>query len=166
MVPNSYSFSLVSENKVLGYLKKLGVNKATGLDDISSRFVRDGASIIACPLTHVINLSLIQGIVPEDLKSDRVVPLFKKNNKKEVGNYRPVSILTILSKVFERALYDQIEFFLDQRQLLYKFQSGFRSRYSTDTCLIHLTDYIKFQMDQGHFVGRILLDMQKSIRYG
>ena len=80
--------------------------------------MRDGASIITCPLTHVINLSLIQGIVPEDLKSDRVVPLFKKNNKKEAGNYRPVSILTILSKVFERALYDQIEFFLDQRQLL------------------------------------------------
>ena len=109
VVPNSYSFSLVSENRVLVYLKNLSAKKATGLDGIPSRFVRDGASVIACPLTNVINLSLIQGVVPEDLKSARVVPLFKKNDKTEVGNYRPVSILTILSKVFERVVYDQVE---------------------------------------------------------
>ena len=162
VVPNSYSFSLVSENRVLGYLKNLSAKKATGLDGIPSRFVRDGASVIACPLTHVINLSLIQGVVPEDLKSARVVPLFKKNDKTEVGNYRPVSILTILSKVFERVVYDQMESYLNQKRLLYKFQSGFRSRFSTDTCLIHLTDFIKFQMDQGHYVGMILLDLQKA----
>ena len=110
----------------------------------------------------MINLSLIQGVVPEDLKSARVVPFFKKNDKTEVGNYRPVSILTILSKVFERVVYDQVESYLNQKRLLYKFQSGFRSRFSTDTCLIHLTDFIKFQMDQGHYVGMILLDLQKA----
>ena len=160
--PNSYSFSIVSENKVLKYLNSLGINKATGLDGIPSRFVRDGALIIACPLTHVINLSLIQGVVPDDLKSARVVPLFKKNDKTEVGNYRPVSILTIISKVFERVVYDQVESYLDQKKLLYKFQSGFRCRYSTDTCLTHLTHFIKFQMDQGNFVGMVLLDLQKA----
>ena len=131
--PNSYSFSFVSENNVLKYLNSLGINKATGLDGIPSRFVRDGASIIACPLTHVFDLSLIQGIVPDDLKSARVVPLFKKNDKTEVGNFRPVSILTIISKVFERVVYDQVESYLDQKKLRYKFPSGFRSRYSTDT---------------------------------
>ena len=110
----------------------------------------------------MINLSLIQGFVPEDLKSARVVLLFKKNDKTEVGNYRPVSILTILSKNFERVVYDQVESYLNQKRLLYKFQSGFRSRFSTDTCLIHLTDFIKFQMDQGHYVGMILLDLQKA----
>ena len=69
VVPDSYSFSVVSENKVLGYLNKLSANKATRLDGIPSRFVKDGASIIACPLSHVINLSLIQGTIPDDLKS-------------------------------------------------------------------------------------------------
>ena len=160
--PNSYSFLIVSENKVLKYLNSLGINKATGLDGIPSRVVRDGALIIDCPLTHVINLSLNQGVVPDDLKSARVVPLFKKNDKTEVGNYRPVSTLTIISKVFERFVYDQFESYLDQKKLLYTFQSGFRSRYSTDTCLTHLTDFIKFQMDQGHFVGMVLLDLQKA----
>ena len=132
------------------------------MDGILARFVRDNASIIVCRLSHVINLSLVHGIVPDDLKSARVVPLFKKNDKTEVGNYRPVSILSIISKVFERVVYDQIQTYLDERKLLYNFQSGFRPRFSTDTCLIHLTDFIKFQMDKGYLVGMVLLDLQKA----
>ena len=103
---------------------------------------------------------MIQGVVPDDLKSAREVSLFKKSDKTEVGNYPPVSILTIISKVFERGVYDQVESYLDQKKLLYKFQSGFRTRYSSYICLTHLTDFIKFQMDEGHFVGMVLLDLQ------
>ena len=146
--PNDYSFSVVSENKILKYLNNLSAKKATGLDGIPARFVRDSASNIVCPMSHVINLSLTQGIVPDDLKSARVVLLFKKNDKTEVRNYHPVSILSIISKVFERVVYDQIQTYLDDRKLLYNFQSGFRPQFSTDTCLIHLTDFIKFQMDK------------------
>ena len=138
------------------------LKKATGLDGIPARFVMDSASIIACPLRHVINLSLIQCIVPDDLESARVVPIFKKNDKTEVGNHRPVSILSITSKVFERVVYDQLETNLDERKLLYDLQSGFRPKYSTDTCLIHQTDFIKFQMDKGNAVGMVLLDLQKA----
>ena len=112
-------------------LNNSNVKKATGLDGIPARFVRDSASIIASPLSNVINLSLLQGVVPDDLKSARVVPLFKKNDKIEVENYRPVSVLGIVSKVFERDVSDQIETYLDEKKLLYKLQSGFRKRFST-----------------------------------
>ena len=78
-------------------------------------------SIIVCPLTHIINLSVIQAVIPDDLKSARVVPLFKKNDKTEIGNYRPVSILGIISKVVEKVVYDQIETYLDEKKLLFKF---------------------------------------------
>ena len=159
---NAYSFSIVTEGKVLKLLNALSINKATGLDGIPSRFVRDSASIIVSPLTHIINLSIIQGVVPDDLKIARVVPLFKKNDKTEVGNYRPVSILSIISKVVEKVVYEQIETYLDEKKLLYDFQSGFRGRFSTDTCLIHLTDFIKFEMDKGNLVGMVLLDLQKA----
>ena len=87
VIPNNFSFSIMSENQILKYLSKLSVSKSTGLDGIPCKFVRDSASIIACPLTHIINLSLIQGVVPDDLKSARVVPIFKKNDKTDVGNY-------------------------------------------------------------------------------
>ena len=162
VLPNSFSFSVVSENKILVYLNKLSIKKATGLDGIPCRFVRDGASIIASPLAHIVNLSLIQGSVPDDLKTARVVPLFKKNDKTDVGNYRPVSILSIISKIFEKVVYDQVESYLRDNNLLYNFQSGFRRGFSTDTCLIHLSDYMKFEMDKGHLVGMVMLDLQKA----
>jgi hypothetical protein len=162
VVNNNYSFSIVSESKVYKYLNKLSTNKATGLDGIPARFIVDSASLIAKPIAHIINLSLIQGSVPDDLKSARVVPLYKKNDKTEVGNYRPVSILSVISKVFERVVYDQIETYLKDKQLLYDLQSGFRTGFSTDTCLIHLSDYIRFEMDKGHIVGMVLLDLQKA----
>ena len=82
----------MSENNVLGYLNKLSANKATELNGIPLRFVIDGVSIIACRVSHVINLSLIQGTIPDDLKSARVVPLFMSNESTKVGYYCRVSI--------------------------------------------------------------------------
>ena len=86
------------------------INKATCLAGIPSRIVKDRFPIIVIPLTHIINLS--QGIVPEDLKSARVVPLLKKQDNLSVGNYRPVSIFYNVSKNFERVVYDQVESYL------------------------------------------------------
>ena len=96
------------------------------------------------------------------MKSARVIPLYKKNDKTEVGNYRPVSILSIISKIFERVVYDQVVGYLDDKKLLYSFQSGFRRGFSTETCLIHLSDFIRFNMDKGNLVGMVLLDLQKA----
>ena len=113
-------------------------------------------------LCHIINLSLIQGSVPDSLKSARVFPLFKKNDNTEVGNYRPVSILNVISKILERVVYDQRNDYLTSKDLLFKYQSGFRRKFSTETCFIHLTDFIRFHMDKGNVVGMILLDLQKA----
>ena len=111
------------------------------------------------PIAHIINLSVITGVVPDDLKSARVVPLF---NKTETGNCRPVSILNIVSKVLERVIYDQFESYLLQNKLLFEYQSGFRRGFSTDTCLDHLLDHIRFQMDKSNLTGMVLLDLQKA----
>ena len=77
--------------------------------------MRDSESVITWPVTHVINLSIIQGVVP------RVVPLFKKNDKIEVSNYRPVSIICNISKVFERVVYEQVDAYLDQKRFCTNF---------------------------------------------
>ena len=82
---DNYSFSIVSEEKCFKYINSLSVNKAVGLDGIPSRFIRDAAPVIAHPFSHIINLSIIQGAVPEDLKSARVVPLFKKMIKQKLA---------------------------------------------------------------------------------
>ena len=75
--------------------------------------------------------------MPDSLKSARVIPLFKKNDKTEVGNYRPVFNLNVISKVLERIVYDQLNDYLTSKDL-FKYQSGFRRKFSTETCLFHL----------------------------
>ena len=82
------------------------------MDGIPARLIKDSASIVTVPIAHIINLSVIIGVVPDDLKSARVVPLFKKNDNTENGNYRPVSILNIGSMVLEKVIYDQSEGYL------------------------------------------------------
>ena len=76
--------------------------------------------------------------------------------------HRPVSILSIVSKILEKSVHSQLVTYLDHNNILYEFQSGFRSRYSTDTCLIHLFDYLKGNTSKGLFTGMLLLDLQKA----
>ena len=107
-------------------------------------------------------MSIDTNTVPDELKFAKVKPLFKKNSRLDVGNYRPVSILCIVSKILERSVYVQMEKYLNENNIIYGNQSGFRKGFSTDTCLINLTDHIKMQLSQGNFVGMVLLDLQKA----
>ena len=96
------------------------------------------------------------------MKFAKVKPLFKKGSRLDASNYRPVSILPIVSKILERAVYNQVVGYLDKNNLMYENQSGFRKAYSTDTCLINLTDQIKLDMSKGLYVGMVLIDLQKA----
>ena len=83
--------------------------KATGLDGMPVRFIEDGVTQITAPMTHIVILPLYSCIVPDDMKIARVVPLYKNNSETDPGKYRPVSILSVVSKILERVAYNQIE---------------------------------------------------------
>ena len=109
----------VSEDFVYKELLKLNPSKSTGLDEIPARFIRDGASVLKIPITFIVNLSLSSGKVPDDMKVARVKPLYKKNSSLEAGNYRPVSILSIVSKILEKCVHSQLhQFFGDDHLIL------------------------------------------------
>ena len=152
----------VSRDFVRRQLHALNPKKARGLDDISSLFLRDGSVSIVEPLSHIINTSIFTERVPLGFKQARVLPLFKKGSKLDVGNYRPVSVLSVLSKILERAVHDQLSEYFQKRGLLYEHQSGFRGSFSTDTCLIGLSDYVRAEMGKGKLVGLVLLDLRKA----
>ena len=86
----------------------------------------------------------------------------KKGNKLEEGNYRPISILGVVSKVLEKIIQEQIYNYISNSDLFYDLQSGFRTSYSTDTCLLYLTDYLRREIDLGKLCGMVLLDLQKA----
>ena len=154
--------SLSGPAEVSNIISKMNVNKATGLDGISVRFVKDGWPAISVLITHIINVSIDTGVIPEQLKLARVVPLYKKGSKREACNYRPISALCTISKVLEKVIYNQLNDYFIRHKLLFELQSGFRSSYSTDTCLINLCDYIRIERDKGNYTGMVLLDLQKA----
>ena len=146
----------VTEEFVYKELCSLNISKSTGLDGIPARFLKDAAPILKVPVTFLINLSMSEGEVPDELKMAKVKPLFKKNDRLKPENYRPVSILSIVSKVLEKAVHKQLEKFLISNNLLFEFQ------YSTDSCLIHLIDHIKTETARGLSTGMVLLVLQKA----
>ena len=123
-------------------LKNLNVGKASGIDQISARFLKDIAPVIAIHLANIINLSIKLDTFPSQCKIAKIGPLFKKDIKTEAKNYRPSSLLPLILKVIEKSIYNQTQDYLQRNELLYSYQSGFRANHSTDTCLSQLTDII------------------------
>ena len=162
VLPNCFMLNHITDNFVNRELSCLNINKSSGIDEIQARFLKDAASEIKEPITYIVNLSIDTNEVPNDFKYARIKPIFKKGNKNLVENYRPVSILSVVSKILEKAIYIQLEKYLNDNNLLYSQQSGFRSKHSTDTCLIDLMDYLHTNVSKGKYVGMVLLDLQKA----
>ena len=109
--------------------------KQQELNKFQENFLKDGARILAKPISELCNLFMALGSFPDPYKIAKVKPLFKKGSKTDPSNHRPISLLPLLSKVFERVVLYQTEEFLSLNKILYDDQSGFRKNHSTDTCL-------------------------------
>ena len=120
-----FHFKQVNTRIVLKELRNLKRSKSPDLDDILPSLLKDVTSCLAEPLTYLINMSLRTGQVPNEWKQAKVLPNFKSGNATELGNYRPISILPVLSKVLERVVHTQFIDYLESNRLLYKYQFGF-----------------------------------------
>ena len=161
-IKNKFKFSHVTDETILEILKNLDVTKATGIDNIAAIFLKDGAEILASPIAQLCNLSISTSIFPDECKTAKLIPIYKKGSKTDPKNYRPISLLPLISKVIEKVIHDQTQSFLYENNILYDYQSGFRKKYSTESCLSYLTDKISKGFDSGLYTGMILIDLQKA----
>ena len=123
-------------NKVFSLLNKLNKSRATGLDKISARLIRKCADLICIPICDIFNQSISLGIFPDDWKCARVTPLFKQGDRDDLNNYRPIYVISVVANVFERIVYDQLYAYLEEHDIICKYQSGFRAIQSTTTALL------------------------------
>ena len=137
-------------------------NKAAGLDNIPARLLKDSAVVTARYITHLINLSLSSACFPSEWKNAKVTPIHKSGAKNDPDNYRPISVLPILSKIMERAVCQQLQSYLEENCLLSKFQFGFRKNHSTQLSVTYFTDKILKAMDQGNLTGALFIDLKKA----
>ena len=120
-------------DEVFQSLIELDPHKATGLDGLSSQMLKMSASVIAKPLTVIFNQSIACGYFPTRWKTARVTPIHKSGGHTDKNNYRPISILFIVSKLLERHYQNNITSYLRSYNLLYRGQSGFRRHHSCES---------------------------------
>ena len=157
-----FAFKCISPTDVYNELLKLDISKSTGLDDIGPNILKISAPVICDSLAHIFNISLCTGTFPSKLKCARVTPIFKSGDATEMDNYRPISVLPTLSKLFEKFVYSQIYEYLLKYNLIHQNQSGFRSKYSCQTALTKLVDDLLREMDRGNYTGILFLDFKKA----
>ena len=159
-----FTFEPTSENDIYNIINNLKNKNSTGKDEISNKLLKS-LHIISKPVSVIINQSLITGIFPNALNISKVIPLYKKGDKQYLSNYRPISLLPTISKVFERVLYTQIYDHCNINSLLCEEQYGFRSKHSTELATIKLVDNIIKDMDDIENIKTpvaVFLDLSKA----
>ena len=134
-------FEKVSSVLILKILKEFKTNKTTGIDNLARRFLKGGSNILCTHIAKICNLSIKLVYFPD--KVAKIKPLYKKGLKTDPKNFRPISLLPLISKIIERIIHDQTMNFLSDNNVLYKYQSGFRKFHLTDTCLSYLHDKLQ-----------------------
>ena len=121
---DSFNLSTISENTILTIFKNTNVSKAAGLDNLSDRFLKNGAEVLTKPITDLFNLSTTSGKFLDSCKIAKLKPIYEKGSLTEASNYRSISLLPLISKVIEKVIHDQTGAFLNSRNLLYNHQSA------------------------------------------
>ena len=135
---------------------------SSGWDQILPRVVKSTYQNFIVPITHVMNLSIINGVVPNELKVAKVVPIYKSGDRRLINNYRPVSVPPCFSKILEKLMYNRISNFINKHSLLNEYQFGVRQKRSTNQALIVLLDKITAALDKGDIVLGVFLDFSKA----
>src|SRR5690606_16229414 len=153
------SFGNVTVDDVVKYINTLKSN-SIGTDDICIKSIRLAKHVISEQLSYVINLSLSTSTFPDKLKTARLAILFKKGDRNSLNNYRPISILPNFSKIFEKAIYEQIYRFINPQ--ITHTQYGFRKKLSCEYALLKIKECILSSLNNSEFILGIIIDFVKA----
>ena len=157
---NCFNFKPTDQQTVNKIIDKFNVKKATGVDKISVKLLKLGKQSLAPFITDLINSTISTGTFPDRLKEAQVTPIFKKKDPMIKSNYRPVSILPVPSKIFEKVLAKQLSVYFDD--IFDNFLCAFRKGHGCQTTIIKLLEDWKKALDSNHYVAAILMDLSKA----
>ncbi|CAB4043950.1 Hypothetical predicted protein, partial [Paramuricea clavata] len=140
-------FREITEPEILGLLQGLIASKASGIDGISAKILKIAAPAITPSIVSIFNQSIATGIFPSDWKVARVAPIHKTGAKHDMENYRPISVISIIAKIMEKLIHNQLYDYLIASNLLTNSQHGFRPCHSTTTALLDITNRWYQNMD-------------------
>ena len=161
MQENTFTFQTIKSSSVLRLLTSVEVNKAAGMDNTSGRFLKDGADMLAIPVTQICNLSIKLLHFPNNCRLTKLKPLYKKGSKTDSKNFRPISLLPIVSKIIEKIIHDQTMEYLTDNKILYtlsekKVGKKWRIFFASDEFFADYFFYRLFFLPTINFYRRIL----------
>ena len=161
-IKETFFLSPVTSQEVFNIILSFDLNKSLGPNSIPIYILKISNLFFSHKLSDIANLCFETGVFPDLCKVAKVIPIYKKENPLLCENYRPISLLPIFSKIFEKLIYKRMYEFSEKHKLIYQRQFGFRSKHSTNHALISLTENIKSEIDNGKIVGGVFIDLQKA----
>ena len=152
----------LSMNELKDAFFSLKINKSPVYDDISFNVVKKCFSSLCEPLKYLCNLSIEKGIFPDDLKIAKVTPIYKADDKSDLSNYRPISVLSCFSKILERIMYNRLYQYLTENKILYPKQFGFQTGHSTEHAIVQLVDQILESFEYNKYTLGVFIDLSKA----
>lgn len=150
---------------ILNVIKNLKNTNSTGHDDISTNIIKAVAEDISPVLSYLVNLSLEYGVFPDMLKISVVKPLFKQEDKQNMEYYRPLVMVSIFSKIYEKIIYKNIYSYLEKYNILVNEQKGFRKNKSTDLAIYDFLRKVTSEMDARTQVSALYMDLSRAFEY-
>lgn len=150
------------EQEVQSVLNNMKPKLSSGHDALSPKLIKDTCHGTLKPITHVINLSMKYGIVPTKMKLAKVIPVFKAGETSHIENYRPISLLPVISKVLEKIVYSRLYKYVMKHNILTPAQYGFQENLSTDLAILELQDRVSKYMASGSWCLGVFLDLSKA----
>ena len=160
MVNETFSFDYVSPECVLFYISKLNVKKAVGQDGLSALLIKLSGPGICSSLSNIFNRCILDSKFPKSMKLADISPIFKNKDNLIKENYRPINVLTIISKLFERILCDQILVYFEK--IFSSYVSAYRKDYNCQHVLIQITEHWRKALDNDEYVGTLSMDLSKA----
>ena len=159
---SSIYFRPTSPQEITKLIYDLHLNKARGYDGISPFILKTAAHIISLALSIILNQCIFYGVFPNKLKVAKVIPIYKSGCPNEPGNYRPISLLSCTSKIFERVIFNRMVSFLERNNLIISTQFGFRHKHSTIHPILDLITESYQNIEEKRFSTLLLLDIRKA----
>ena len=151
-----------SQNGVMKLLGNLNPHKAMGPDNIPPMILKECATELAPAVTAIFQTSYTTGDIPEDWRTALVTPIYKKGEKYQAINYRPISLTSVCCKIMEHIVTSQIMSHAEEHQILYPLQHGFRRGASCETQLVDFVDEVTQKLDSGHQTDCLIMDFSKA----
>ena len=154
--------SPTDEVEVCNIITSMKGKTSSGHDHLSSKFIQTIKNSICKPLCIIMNKSFETGLIPKSMKIAKVIPIYKSKGKKEMSNYRPISLLPSTSKILEKLVHKRLYSFCDSNKILYNNQYGFRPKHSTIDAVSKFTADIVSSLESNMITCAVFLDLSKA----